>query len=91
VPVTFSQIEVSIQVSAKMVTTHEESGSFGVRHTRNVSRADEPRRPFRAALCPLRALSRQLYRARLEGQTRHASCRCDGILPLRGSFGSEDP
>ena len=35
-PVTFSQIEVSIQVSAKMVTTHEESGSFGVGHTRNV-------------------------------------------------------
>jgi hypothetical protein len=28
---------------------------------------------------------------RLEGQTRRASCRCDGILPLRGSFGSEDP
>jgi len=37
-----------------MVTTHEESGSFGVGHTRNVVAPDEPRRPFRAALCPLR-------------------------------------
>jgi hypothetical protein len=24
-------------------------------------------------------------------KTRRASCRCDGILPLCGSFGSEDP
>ena len=53
-PVTFSQIEVSIQVSAKMVTTHEESGSFGGRAHPQCRRADEPRRPFRAALCPLR-------------------------------------
>ena len=36
------------------------------------------------------ALSRQLYRERVEAKTRHASRRCDGILPLRGSFGSED-
>ena len=36
------------------------------------------------------ALSRQLYRERVEVKTRHASRRCDGILPLRGSFGSED-
>jgi hypothetical protein len=27
----------------------------------------------------------------LGAKTRHASCRCDGILPLCGSFGSEDP
>jgi hypothetical protein len=27
----------------------------------------------------------------LRAKTRRASCRRDGILPLRGSFGSEDP
>jgi hypothetical protein len=27
----------------------------------------------------------------LRAKTRHAACRCDGILPLCGSFGSEDP
>src|ERR1700730_4259627 len=27
----------------------------------------------------------------LRAKPRHASCRCDGILPLCGSFGSEDP
>ena len=27
----------------------------------------------------------------MRAETRHASCRCDGILPLCGSFGSEDP
>jgi hypothetical protein len=27
----------------------------------------------------------------LRAKTRHASCRCNGILPLCGSFGSEDP
>ncbi len=41
-PVTFSQIEVSIQVSAKMVTTQEESGSFGGGHTRNVVAPTSP-------------------------------------------------
>src|SRR5580704_12917120 len=34
---------------------------------------------------------RQLYRARIGAKARRASCRCDGILPLCGSFGSEDP
>jgi hypothetical protein len=29
--------------------------------------------------------------ARTESQTGQASCRCDGTLPLCGSFGSEDP
>jgi hypothetical protein len=37
------------------------------------------------------ALSRQLRRARIEAKTRLASCCCDGILPLYGRFGSEDP
>src|SRR5438105_9419886 len=37
------------------------------------------------------ALSRQRERARIESQTRQASCRCDSTLPLCGSFGSEDP
>jgi hypothetical protein len=37
------------------------------------------------------ALSRQLRRARIEAKIRLASCCCDGILPLCGSFGSEDP
>ncbi len=57
-PVTFSQIEVSIQVSAKMVTTHEESGSFGVGHTRNVVAPTSPaghfeqlRRCHRCTIC----------------------------------------
>ena len=27
----------------------------------------------------------------LRAETRRASCRCDGIFPLCGSFGSEDP
>src|SRR6516165_10657934 len=27
----------------------------------------------------------------VRAETRHASCRCDGILPLCGSFCSEDP
>src|SRR5580692_1620913 len=34
---------------------------------------------------------RQLYRARIEAKARQPSCRCDGILPLCGSFGPEDP
>jgi len=37
------------------------------------------------------ALSRQLYRARIESSYWPASCRCDGILPMCGRFGSEDP
>jgi hypothetical protein len=37
------------------------------------------------------ALSRQLYQARIKGQGSHASRHCDGILPLRSSFGSVDP
>src|SRR5438309_5845738 len=27
----------------------------------------------------------------LRAKSRHASCRCDGLLPLCSSFGSEDP
>jgi hypothetical protein len=27
----------------------------------------------------------------LKAEARNASCHCDGILPLRSSFGSEDP
>src|SRR5580700_10368620 len=30
-------------------------------------------------------------RARIGAKARQASCRCDGILPLCGSFGPEDP
>jgi hypothetical protein len=37
------------------------------------------------------ALSRQLYRARIESPYWPALCRCDGILPMCGRFGSEDP
>src|SRR5205085_12310859 len=37
------------------------------------------------------ALSRQSIEHALRAKTRHASCRCDGILPLCGRFGSEDP
>jgi hypothetical protein len=37
------------------------------------------------------ALSRQLYRARIETKAGDASCRCDGTLPFGSSFGSEDP
>ena len=37
------------------------------------------------------ALSRQLYRAHIDGPRLDVSCRCDGILPLCSSFGSEDP
>jgi hypothetical protein len=37
------------------------------------------------------ALSRQLYRARIESPYWPASCRCDSILPMCGRFGSEDP
>jgi hypothetical protein len=40
---------------------------------------------------PAMALSRQRERARIESQTRQVSRRCDSTLPLRGSFGSEDP
>src|SRR5262249_4847438 len=38
-----------------------------------------------------KALSRQLNEHALRAKARHASCRCDGSLPLCGSFGSEDP
>jgi hypothetical protein len=27
----------------------------------------------------------------LRANSRYALCRCDGLLPLRSSFGSEDP
>ena len=37
------------------------------------------------------ALSRQLYRARIESPYWPASCRCDGILAMCGRFGSEVP
>jgi hypothetical protein len=42
-------------------------------------------------VCRATALSRQRERARIESQTRQASCRRDSTLPLCGSFGSEDP
>jgi hypothetical protein len=39
----------------------------------------------------MRALSRQLYQVRIEGRGSQCVMPRDGILPLRGSVGSEDP
>ena len=54
-------------------------------------RLDLARRELRRDEAPVRHCHGNSIEHALRAKTRHASCRCDGILPVCGSFGSEDP